>query len=212
MVAIDWIIEKLFTVASFFYQIYKEVNSWIPPFCWLDYQFYWLWRTFDGLAGAFISFKAWVISTSERLKDIRSWEDIKALVLSFFPWLEGLLNWFENKFPWATSIIENWWAVIKPTITTPLNLLTGNFDSLKADWLRWLMVVSPTLATVTMLTEQGRTFLIENAALVDSEFKIRIPFLSALSELWDDIGKFFISPFGFLFSKFEDWFWEGDEE
>lgn len=212
MTAIDKIIEGLFSAASFFYHIYKEVNSWITPFNWLDEPFYWLWRIFDGLAQSFINFKAWVIATSERLKDIRSWEDIKALILSIFPWLKGILNWFEDKLPWVTTIITNWWWAIKPTITTPLNLLTGNFDSLKADWLRWLMVVSPTLATVTMLTEQGRTFLVENAALVDSEFKIRIPFLSALSELWDDISKFFISPFSFLFSKFEGWFWEGDEE
>ena len=209
---INWIVERCLNIAVFFNNAYVEVSGWIWPFHYLAEPLELIRNAFMYLALDFIDFGNWVLLISEKIKSVRSWDDLKSLILSIFPWLKDVINWFEDKLPWVISIIKVWWEATKPLITIPLDILTGDFNQLKIDFINFITLRLPFLATLTALDDMLKVMRGETSDLLSSEFKVRIPFLGSLSEIWGDIALFFTNPLAFLFYKFEDWFWEEEAE
>jgi len=219
--ALDWIIERLNWLSEYFYDIYLEVNSWMAPFNYAAYLFYFASAMFSQLAWGFYDFSEWVYDTANKVKSILNWDTIWSYILSYIPNLEAIRDWFYDRWSWFTTQTANWWSETSTTVI-------GWIDAAK-DW-AWLWIdylqtqanalsvrVNEAIALIPDVTELQAWYsnwwgnilgmlnswwnerLLDVQSLIDSAFLIRDDFWRGWQDWRDKVAEFFTDPEEWLY-------------
>lgn len=225
---LNWIVEDLNEVGSFFYSIYLEVKDWVWPFYHAASLFRSVAMRFFYLAEDFYDFGEWAYSVVDDLRDILTWSNIRSLIRSWLPDLEDLVDWWDWWWVWVGQEIDDWWWYTKNTVQGWIDIATQGFDelvtawsdfwnitwpnllaitnSLSAAWDNFWSITFPTLVSFTWLTTWWDSRLADISGLIDTAFTLREGLWSGWQEVKDSVIEFFADPWEWLLTKFTDWF------
>jgi len=222
------IIAALNAASSFTYSIYLEVNGWIWPFNLVSGPFYWLSVNFNNLAWGFYHFWDWVNDISARIGGALSWDTVWNFIISRFPQIEQLRDWFYNWWNNVTGAVTSWWSATSVTvqgwiqeakqyaaslvssITAGLLTLQGAWDGFKVRiptidgviywWSNW------TGNVLTAVNSWWTGKLTEVQGLINSAFTARASFWEGWQDMRDNVLEFFADPVEYIWGRFADWF------
>lgn len=216
------------TIASFFNDIYVEVEGWVWPF-YKAADFFWYIRYF------FYKLEAQTIYFSEDMEDfidelgnILSWSNIKSFILGWLPYLEDAIDWFLSWTYWIGQEIENWFNTIKPTIQGWIDVATqgfsdlvvawdefwtitfpdflSNFDDLLTAWDNFWTVTFPSLVDFSWLGIWWDNKVKDIQELVEDTIKTWFPFIEQLQLLWNKVAEFITDPLQWLYDELDEFF------
>lgn len=208
---VNWISERFLGIYRFFARASVEVNTWWYPFNLLADPFNNIAFFFLNLAYDFVDFANWVRSITNKISQFFTGLDLENW---FKDWKQRILdawNWIKDAWRNVTQTISEWWSTIKPTVLGWIDtvkqwaseLITSTqrgLNNLTSWWGNFTSSILPKLADWTGIGK-----------LINSTLKEWFPFYNVLAEIWNDIVDFFTDPFGFIFARFEDWFWGGEK-
>ncbi len=210
------------------YQFYFECYYAGWPLDTLAFGFYTLSWFFNQLAWAFYDFSVWVDDVTDQLTDILSWGNIRSLIRSWLPNLEGLNSWFNYWWDNILEVVSDWWSSTRWTVLTWIDAAveglddlkaswstfwtitfpewTGRLDTLRAEWDNFWIITFPTLIDVSWITDWWSGRLLDIQGIIDGAFLLRDQYWAGWQDWRDVVAEFFADPLGWLESKFTDWF------
>lgn len=232
MIAIDKIVEFLFSASIFTYNIYLEVYSWVYPFSLAAGFFYQLSDIFANLARSFYDFGVGIDSITNQIATFFTWSNLEQW---FTDWKSKILdawNWIVNAWSWFTDEVTDWWNTTYPTVkgwiaiateglatlkvawstfwTVTFPNWTSKLDVLKAAWDNFWTVTFPDLISLKWLGIWWDSKWKDIEKLIGSWFKVYEPFWAGWQDVRDNVIEFFTNPIEWLWSKFTDWFLGGE--
>lgn len=205
------------TIASFFNDIYVEVEGWVWPF-YKAADFFWYIRYF------FYKLEAQTIYFSEDMEDfidelgyILSWSSIRSLISSWLYGIENVIEWWSSWWTWIRQEVNWWWSSTQYTVqgwiasavqgfNDLINSVETALNTLQAAWDDFWTVILPNLLDITWLTSWWASKLLEIDTLINSWFLTWTPFWEGWLDVKDTVIEFFNDPLEWLWQRFLDWF------
>lgn len=202
----DWIVELLYDVCLFFYDIYQEVKDWPDWASFISEFFYSLYDAFYDLAKAFEDFDEWVDDVADRVRDILDFENIWDYFEDWFTWAEDAWNWVEDAWDRVTNIVDEWWLVTSSTVAGWIAAATEGFDELKEAWDDFWTNTLPTLISFDWLSTWWEDRLLDIQDLIDAPVKTIMDILESWQEVRDSVLEFFSDPFQWIYDRLDEFF------
>ncbi len=223
-----WIIQRLNTISSYFYQLYVVTVTWVYPFNLVTGWFYQLSLLFSNLAWDFYYFSQWIDSTTTKLLDILSWSSIQNLITNWFFWISDLSTIFYHFWSNVTSVINNWWLntslLVQGWIDNARALLQSQLDSLNV-WLFALQTAFddfkdkfPTIdemiawfsnwwsLVLAQIILWGALTGLQIQSLIDTAFTIREQYWQGWQDWKAPVSEFFADPLQWLYNSLDEFF------
>lgn len=182
----------------------------------------------SNIASGLYTFYSWTVDVATRLINIITESDIYNYIISFFPSLDDIINWFGNWTSYVWGQITSWWQSVIPTvqqwIEEAINSAGGLIGQLQT-WLTnlqqaWdnfitrLPTIDEVLAWFGDWFGQVRTNIIAwwNETVpslndwINSTLQEWFPFYDELVSLWADIRLFFVDPLAWVYEKLDEFF------
>jgi len=185
--------------------------------------------TFTARVGGYLwDASNWYNDVSAKISNSLSWATIWSYILSYFPRLLELRDWFDWWVKYVEDLIWFWWRYVQEDVKgwisaalQPFNAvvsawnsfwgslwpqLVSSFNSLKSSWDNFWTVTLPSLVSLSWLATWWDSKLLDVQALIDSSVKEWFPFYDDLVNLWGGIAEFFTNPVEYIWKRFTNWF------
>lgn len=202
----DWIIELLYDVCLFFYDIYQEVKDWPDWANWIKHPFYSLYDAFYDLAKAFEDFDEWVDDVADRVRDILDFGDVWSYFRDWFEYAEDAWYWVRHAWDRVTNIVDDWWLVTSSIVGSWIVAATEGFDELKEAWDSFWHITLPDLLTFSFLTSWFEDRLLDIQDLIDAPVKTIMDILESWQEVRDSVLEFFSDPYQWIYDRLDEFF------
>jgi len=224
----NYIVQRLNDASDWFYDLYREVLSWVYPFWLAAGPLYQLCSIFNRLAWNFYDFGQWVDAAADKLEDVLSWSYIRSLIRSWLPSLEDVIDWWHSWTYWVRQRIDEWWYYTKNIVQGMIDWAAQGLRDLIDDAQTWLARLQssindligmlPGISELTAwfshwwgnilshLTSWWSNRVLEVQGLINSAFTAREPFWANWQDVKDKVIEFFSSPLDWLMDHFTDWF------
>ena len=138
MLFMDFIIQKLNAMSTFFWEIYLVTSGWYPPFDFVAPYFYDVSVGFNYLAWRFYDFALWVNSVVSDLQGILDFGDIWSYFDYWFNRAEWAWDWVASSWTNVGVIVDSWWSSTQFTVLAWVDEAKSYADSLVAGFNTWL--------------------------------------------------------------------------
>jgi len=202
----NWIIEELEDIASFFYDAYQEVKDWYSPFDLLKYPLYGIYGRFHWLAEWFTDFRDWLDWAADRIDEIFSWSNIQSMIRSWLSGIEAAIDWFLNWATWVGQYITDWWSGILPYILTYIDNAVEGLANFAATWDNFWTNIFPSLVSFNLLDTWWQSRLLEIDALIGSWLASFQPLWEGWQEVRSEVIDFFADPLQWVYDKLDEFF------
>ena len=199
--------------AGFFYDAFLQVETWwvvgplFATICLFVHNI--LWNLLTPIA----HFGEWADEIANKVSSILTTSGILGLILSWFPWLDGVAEWFYNRWTWFATEVGSWWDTTRTMVLGWIAVATEGLDTLKVLWDEfWLITWPEWSASLEVLAGEvtdffthtlpglvddlkletwwrGKIFIVNG--LIGSKLLEWFPFYDDLVEIWSDILEFF---------------------
>lgn len=223
------ILSYLSDISDWFYDAYLTVNGWVSPFWHLASPLYSIYRAFYYLNYYFGQFSEWVFLATAKLSQILSIDVIRTYFGEYFQAAFNAWQWVQSAPAQIFSQVSYWWNSIqydvlawienaKQWALAQINNLAGALAEVQTWWNSFKANIPSLNAILSWFTNWWGNVLSHlnswwNERLGDIEDLLLswtlelAPFWEGWQEIRDDVYTFFASPFDWIFSHFEDWFW-----
>ena len=208
---VDHIFSLVWDISDWFRSAYETVEGWWWPFNYLARPLYGIWQVTRWLLTPIAHFSDWSRSVWDRIVEIFSLEQIRAYFQTWINYAVDAWNWIRSAWWNVTSIIYDWWSYTRSTVQ-------GWIEAAR----QFVMdMIAPYVTMITKMQESWDLFWTDTwptilnskeiQGLIDASLLPFTPVISTFQVFQHAIVAFFTSPFEWLFSQFESWFW-GEEE
>jgi len=216
----------LLDVASWFYQIYKEVSTWVWPFNWLAQPFYQIWYYLREVAFAFHYVAFLWDNVVEAVGKILSEADILSFLKYWLDRVSWAWSWVYNAWDNVWDIIEDWWNTtwsdVKSWVYARIDDVEELIDDaetwladLQSAWDEWKVKIPSFNELWAWFTNWWSNVLAQIIAwgalpakeidkLIKSWFDDYTPFWEGWQEWKDQVIEFFTDPLKWLYNRVED--------
>lgn len=203
------------------------VGGWLADLC------YQIFRALYKVAQAIANFYYWLYDLTQTIAGLADPSTLRDLIISWFPGLGDLIEWFSNWYLTVRDVINMWWQTAQVHVKAWIDIATEGIrtlvDQLANQVISLESQISELLARLPSLEELllwwgnwwgnvigaviswGALTGSQIQGLINSAFTIREGLWAGWQEIRDQVFEFFANPLDWLASRIETWFW-GEKE
>lgn len=210
---LDNIVIWLASARDWLRDAYEEVADWPIPFFYLCYPLYGLYVVFHYLTYYFGKFNEWVDYAHNWIEQILTEYDIYQAFKDYFTYAINAWNWILNFWTYVGAKVNEWWKPTAATVQGWISIAAQGLNDLLVAWDTFWQITFPNWTTelLKISSELSHFFTAilptlfdikyaeiwwvgkakDIASLIDTEFKIRLPF-------YNELVIFFTNPFDWI--------------
>jgi len=199
----------LYSIASFFWNLYVIVSGWIWPFNQAAGLFRSIGTFIDNIVFEIWQFDVWLQGVVSQIGTYLTWANLTSWFSQFLDMITGAWNWVINWWNNVWNAINSWWNTVYPIVQSWISSATQGLSGLLSSWQNFVTVTLPSLVNWQSIYAWFSSQLGVISGLIDSAFTIRTQFWAGWQEVRDNVFSFLSNPLDWLEQRFTDWFFGG---
>lgn len=207
MFFLDYLIDWTRNIREWLYDAYWEVRGWIPPFDNLATPLRYLYTAVAYVVVYLTDFNEWVDAVVDKIASILSLDQIVSYFRTFLDYASAAWDWICNAARNVRDVVELWWGEIVGAFSTLLDWWNSFVDWLPVLWEALIWFRDWWANVFRNISDWWGERLVDIKNFFNSWILPLTPFWEGWQEVREDVFTLLTSPFEWLFSRFEDWFW-----